>query len=359
MKKIAVMPNLGDYNIPLKILVERCLDMRVIQCPPTTKKTVEVGAKNSPDTICTPYKITLGNFIDCLEQTDATVLIMPGIACRLGLYDVLQKQALEDLGYKFEMLVLFDYAANAMRLYNTLSKYNSGLTEDDFNKVLDTVVRIVLDMDELADYRRRNGAFEITKGEFEKNYKAYLVKALEVKDAAEAKKLGAEYKKVFKSIKVVKPKKPIRIGLIGDLYSVFEPHGNCDIERWLAANGVEIVRDMDLTCTVKTMLDLGSLKQLIASSGGYVDYHIGGVANITVSHAYGMAKRGVDGLIHMKAASCSPEITAMSILQNISRDLDTPIIYLTFDTETSEAGLHTRLEAFLDMLNMKKVKCKK
>jgi len=353
MKKTAVMPNLGDYHIPFKILIERCLCMRVIECPPTTKRTVEIGAKNSPDTICTPYKITLGNFIDCLEQTDATVLVMPGIACRLGLYDVLQKQVLEDLGYKFEMLIMFDFAANAMRLYKTLVMYNPDLTEEDFNRVLDIIVRVVIDTDELADFKRRNEAFELEPGQFQSHYKTYLAKAANLKNVSEAKTLGIEYKRIFKSIKTERPDTPIRIGLIGDLYSVFEPHGNCYIEKWLAANGVEIIRLMDLTCTVKTLLDLESIKKLIVSSGGYVDYHIGGVANITVSHAYNMAKNGIDGIIHMKAASCSPEITAMSILQNISKDFDTPIIYLTFDTETSEAGLHTRLEAFLDMLIMK------
>jgi hypothetical protein len=31
-----------------------------------------------------------------------------------------------------------------------------------------------------------------------------------------------------------------------------------------------------------------------------------------------------------------------------------PVVYLTFDTETSEAGLTTRHEAFLDMLTRKK-----
>jgi len=252
------------------------------------------------------------------------------------------------------MLIMFDFAANAMRLYRTLAAHNPKLTEEVFNSVLDIAIRIVIDMDELADFKRRNEAFESEFGTFEKHYKAYLAKAVNAADASEAKKLGSEYKKKFKAIKVNKPPAPVRIGLIGDLYSVFEPHGNCHIEKWLALNGVEIVRLMDLTCTVKTLLDLESIKKLIASSGSYVDYHIGGVANITVSHAYNMAKGGIDGIIHMKAASCSPEITAMSILQNISKDFNTPIIYLTFDTETSEAGLHTRLEAFLDMLMMKR-----
>lgn len=353
-EKIAVLPNIADYYAPIKILVEQCLNYKVIPCPVTTKKTVETGSRHSPDTICTPYKVLLGNFIDALEQTKANVLIMPGIACRLGLYDVLHKKVLESLGYKFEMLVLFEFTANATRLYRALSAHNPDLTEKKFQEVLNTVAKIVIDMDSLADFMRRNMAFEINKGEFEKNYNLYLNAAKNVKNIAEAEALGDTYKKIFNLIKINKPDKPIRIGLIGDLYSVIEPHGNCQIEKWLANNKVEIVRSVDLTYLAKTMTNATSLHELISNSGGYADYHLGGVANTTIALGYQYAKGGIDGLIHMKSASCSPEITAMSILQNISKDFDIPIIYLTFDTETSEAGLHTRLEAFLDMLNMKK-----
>ena len=31
-----------------------------------------------------------------------------------------------------------------------------------------------------------------------------------------------------------------------------------------------------------------------------------------------------------------------------------PILYLSFDTQTSETGLNTRLEAFYDMISMRK-----
>lgn len=355
-EKIAVIPNLGDYYYPVKILIERCLNIKLVKCPPSTKKTVELGAKNSPDTICTPYKITLGNFIEAIQAAKANVLIMPGIACRLGLYDVLQKQALLDMGYELEMLVLFDFVANSSRLYRNLSAFSPELTEEAYKAILDIVVRIVLDMDELADFMRRNIAFEIRKGEFEAAYNAYLNEAINVEDAEAARILGDKYRGILGNINIDKPKNPIRIGLVGDLYSVIEPHGNCHIEKWLSTQSVEIIRPFNLTYMVKSLLGATGLNELLQKSGGYSDYNLGGVANCTVALALELATFGVDGLIHMKAASCSPEITAMSILQNISADKDVPIIYLTFDTETSEAGLHTRLEAFLDMHGMKRRK---
>lgn len=348
--KTACSPHLGDYAMLVDMLLERCLNFKTMTCPPITKQTVETGSKNSPDTVCTPFKITLGNFIEALEK-GANVLVMPGIGCRLGFYDLLQKQILTELGYEFEMLILFDYTANAGRLYKSLVEFNPELTAEKFENVLYVLVRIAKDMDELADFMRRNMAFELVKGEFEKNYNTYLKEARKSQTAIDAEITGKKYKEIFNSIKINKPEKPLRVGIVGDLYTVIEPSGNCYLEKWLADNKCEIVRSTNLTFLNATLFNVQSV---IAKSGGYADYNLGGSANNSVALSYKMAKEGIDGIIHVKAATCSPEITAMSILQNISRDHDVPIIYFTFDTETSEAGFHTRLEAFHDMLTMKK-----
>ena len=44
----------------------------------------------------------------------------------------------------------------------------------------------------------------------------------------------------------------------------------------------------------------------------------------------------------------------MTILQNISADYKIPVLYLTYDSQTSDTGLETRVEAFYDMISMRK-----
>lgn len=46
----------------------------------------------------------------------------------------------------------------------------------------------------------------------------------------------------------------------------------------------------------------------------------------------------------------------MPVLQRLRRDYHIPVLFLTFDTQTSNAGLDTRLEAFYDMIAMRKVR---
>ena len=44
----------------------------------------------------------------------------------------------------------------------------------------------------------------------------------------------------------------------------------------------------------------------------------------------------------------------MPILQNIGSDYKIPILYLTYDSQTSDTGLMTRIEAFYDMISMRR-----
>ena len=305
-ERIAVVPKIGDYDDALRMLVERCLGCKSIPCPPITKRTVEVGAKHSPDTVCTPFKIVMGNFIEALEK-GANVLFMPGFGCRLGFYDMLHEQILRELGYEFEMVALCDYTATATRIFNSLTDVEPTLTRQKFDEIFAEVCKMIYDI----DMKRR-----------------------------------AEYK-------LENP--TLRIGIAGDLYTVMEPHGNHDMEKWLLEHNIEVVRLTDLTYLATNLFDVN---KLIGESGGYVDYNLGGNANSTIAQVYKMVsgENPVDGVIHIKAATCTPEISAMTILQDMSADFEVPFMYMTFDTETGEAGLHTRLEAFCDMLTMKRAK---
>jgi len=350
IEKIACAPQIGDYHIVADILLQRCLNYKTMRCPPMTKRTLEIGSRHSPDMICTPFKTTLGNFIEAAEQ-GANVFVMPGVGCRLGFYDILQKQILEDMGYEIEMITLFEYIPTVKRLFASFSGINPELTKEKFDSVFEIVVKITIDMDNLADFMRRNIAFEVNKGAYDNCYQGYLLEVKTAQNITEAEDIGLKYKEKMEAIVVSKPIRPIRIGIIGEIYIVVEPFSNCNMEQWLAEQGVEIIRPFDLS---RMAVAIFTVAEQVKESGGYVDYNIGSTANDAISQAYKMIQDGIDGIIHVKPSSCSPEITAMTILQNMSNDYDIPFMYMTFDTETSEAGVHTRLEAFHDMIVMKR-----
>ena len=146
------------------------------------------------------------------------------------------------------------------------------------------------------------------------------------------------------------PKHPIRVGVVGEFFTVMDPFSNHDIEYELAHMGVLVDRWMDMS---NCMYHYRSRKMLPRIKE-YAHYNMGATAMATIDAALHYAKSGFDGIIHVKSAGCTPEIDAIPALQNISADYHIPILYLSFDTQTSETGLNTRLEAFYDMISMRK-----
>ncbi len=49
-----------------------------------------------------------------------------------------------------------------------------------------------------------------------------------------------------------------------------------------------------------------------------------------------------------------PEIVAQSILPKVSRHYDMPVLNFILDEHTGEAGMITRLEAFVDLLERRR-----
>jgi predicted nucleotide-binding protein (sugar kinase/HSP70/actin superfamily) len=62
----------------------------------------------------------------------------------------------------------------------------------------------------------------------------------------------------------------------------------------------------------------------------------------------------VDGVIGVVAFGCGPDSLMMDVVRRRARLTTTPFMLLTLDEHTAEAGMVTRLEAFLDMIQRKK-----
>jgi hypothetical protein len=66
------------------------------------------------------------------------------------------------------------------------------------------------------------------------------------------------------------------------------------------------------------------------------------------------AKNGYDGVIQLAPFSCIPEIMAKGIVPRVSREEGIPVMTIFIDEQTAAAGVITRLEAFLDLLERRR-----
>lgn len=350
MDKIkASFPHLGSYCVPLQILFNEGLGVEYVVPPPITKRTLEFGSRYSPDYVCAPFKYNLGNFIETIEA-GANLLVQTGGVCRLGYYGELHEQILKDLGYD----VKFVNTAKArfskpITFYNQFKEINPDMSLKDITRIVPVVLKMVEYMDELEDYIRKHVGFETHDGEFDSIHKDFLNELTNIRSMKELNNTYNKYKKCLRGVDLNIPQKPLRVGIVGEYYTIMEPFSNHYIEKELAKMGIAVDRWMNITNSL-----LHPNKEAKNHISKYAKYDMGATAMFTIDRALEFARKGYDGIIHLKSFGCTPEMDAMPILQNISADYKIPILYFSFDSQTSDTGIQTRLEAFYDMIIMRK-----
>ena len=345
----AALPRYGEYNCALKYIVEQGFEAQCILPPPLSKRTLDLGAVNSPDLVCTPFKTLLGSMIEALETGADTIIMVPG-ACRLNYFAELQEQILRDLGYTFDFINLSLYNTGKKRdILRALKALNPRCSMVKAGKALYEATQMVEYLDDTTSLYYQNCGFD-PSGTYPKIYRKFIADMYATRSLAEIRNAYRTASDAFADIPLKKPQDPIRIGIIGDYYTVMDPFSNLELEQKLADMGVEVHRLMNIT---NDMLR-NSEKNKQVKIREFSEYSMGASSTADIWQAQNFAERGFDGLIQVKSACCMPETDIMPVLANLSQDYKIPVLYLTYDSQTSDVGLMTRLEAFYDMVEMRK-----
>lgn len=349
-------PKLGNYYVPIHCLLNNLVDKENVEIIVPDKMTSDIikkGSNNSPDFICTPFKYNMGNFINALEN-GANVLIQAGGGCRYGYYYELQEKILKDLGYDFIFINLLDEKGlDIKNVYNKFKLLNKKLSFKDFCYYFLLGFRMINILDKLEKYMRINYSLQINKNEFKNIHKNLLEEMQYIKTMKELTILYKKYKKEVYSVKLRKENnKDIKIGIVGELFTSMEPFASFNLEETLNKYNCIVKR---YTTATYLLFEKGfEQKKVLKKSKKYINYQLGADGAETIARTLELIDKGYDGVIHIKPFGCVPEINAMPILQKIAQDTKVPIMYLTFDEQTSSTGLNTRIEAFYDMIKMKK-----
>lgn len=352
MNKIVAVPQMDNYYIPAKYLFSKISNIKLLEPIKITKKTIELGSKSSPDFVCTPFKYTLGSFIETLES-GANVLVQFGGGCRYGYYSELQEQILKDLGYKFTYINLVSAGhTDLKKVYQEIKKIEPNLNLIKSLYYLLITIKMVNYMDKVDDYIRHNIGFEVNRGEFNKVKDEMLQSFSKSKSLYDLRKRYKKYFLKIRKIKVNKPENCMKVGIIGELYTIMEPFANYYLEEELAKHNIEVTRFTNVTYLL--FQKKYKIKRYLKEAKQYIKYRMGADASDNIARTLEMCNKNYDGIIHIKSSFCTPEIGAMPIISKIASEYKIPVIFFSFDANTSKTGIKTRLEAFYDMLEMRK-----
>ena len=307
--KIGIPRAISYYNnYPFYYGFFTALGLEVILSDKTTTKTINEGTKYVVSDTCLPIKVYTGHVVNLINKGCEAIFI----------------PSIQSTNYKI----------------NNCSKIR-GLPE-----IIRNVINVPFTMIEPTLDKTENISFNDFC--FDAAYSLGITDKKEIKKAIQAgwsvynsfmkmAKSGINYnealdnaikgKFIKKTIDIVKP---LSVVIMGHGYNLFDERISLNLIKKLEKMDVKVFTSLN----VSKEESLDAIDQL-----GEVQYWANEL-ELTGTAAHYMLKGNVDGIIALSAYHC--------------KEIGMPLIHLTIDEHTGEAGFITRLEAFIDMLLRKK-----
>ena len=354
-------PHMGNVYLAVKALFDGLGSEYVI--PPFNSKTaLEIGSLHSPEEICLPFKLMIGNYIQAIEKGADTIIITGSCGpCRFGEYCEMQMMLLKQLGHPLDFIVIdAPKDIGIKELLNRIGKVakSGGRPAAQRWRALAYAVRVMRLMDEIEARAHTLAGHEKNTGECKMILNACRRDAFQCSAPKEMLRVLNDYKQQINGIEIDPQKTPLKIAIIGEIYTIIEPFSNLYIEEKLMDYGVSTRRKLTPSWWVGNMVMTPTKLHALdikKASKKYLPFYIGGHAKECIGETVMAIEGGMDGAIQIFPMGCMPEIVAKSILPGISKDHDFPILSLIVDEMTGEAGYVTRIEAFIDLLERRKI----
>ncbi len=324
-KKVIGIPRaLIYYNyIPFLSAFFDYLGFEVIYSDFTTKKTLTEGASLVVTETCLPIKVYVGHVLNLIEKGVKNIFVPSIQSTAPKIYNCSKIRGLPDL---IRNVVKGEYNI----IEATLDKSEKNLNLTSF---LSEAVRPfgILDFS-LIDKAKKHAFI---------HYNNFRVMIQHNIPYDKALKYAKEGKVIINENEV---KHDITVALIAHGYNIYDKRVCMDVFDKLEKLGVKVQSAYSLTDEqLKDGLD-------------YVNVELYWANQLEMSGAAGyyMRSNDIDGVITITAFGCGPDSLMIEDIKRKAKNFNKPILNLTIDEHTGEAGFVTRLEAFCDMLYRKK-----
>ena len=285
------------YDKDLWIEFFKNLGIDVIISPNTNKKIVDSGTKLAPSEACLSLKIYLGHIIELKDKCD--YILIP------RLYSLKKN---EQVCTNFN--ALYDSVNNLFDV--NILNYNVDISTKNYQLLG------FLSIGEQLGFS------------YIKSYKAY-------KYAEKIKRMKQKKQELLQQKEIEENKDKIKILLAGHPYNLYDSLIGKSVIDFLKENNITILYSdkinhelVDEECRkISTDIHWTHNKEIVASTKYYEDI--------------------VDGIILISSFPCGPDSLMNEQISHKIKKV--PIITLIFEDLNNDAGIITRLESFIDILN--------
>ncbi|GAB6086537.1 acyl-CoA dehydratase activase-related protein [Alkaliphilus crotonatoxidans] len=315
--KIGIPRGLWYYDyFPLWKAFYENLGAEVVVSSPTNKKILDRGVKSTVDEACLPVKIFHGHVLDLKDRVD--YIFVP------KMMSVYQN---EYICPKF---------CGLPEMVSHSIKDLPPLIDDEinFNKSRKHLMKTIY---RFGSYVNNNPL---------KIYKAYQNALLEYRTYHDRLRQG--YIPVNGNLMKQKSSsdhKRKKIALLGHPYHLYDSFSSMSIINKLTDYNVEII--------TPEMMSLKTINQLAGTLEKKIFWSYGRkVLGTALQLEQG---QGIDGAIYVSAFGCGIDSVVAELFERWTKNKAAlPFLLITIDEHTGEAGVNTRLEAFIDMIDWRK-----
>ncbi len=311
------------HNYPFYYGFFTDLGIKIVLSDVTTKETMTRGSALVVTETCLPIKVYIGHVLNLIDKGVDKILVPSIQSIAPKIYNCSKIRGLPDL---VRNVVKKDFTMIEATLDK--SEKNHGLY--DFLKEMAEPFGIT-DMERIkkaskAGWRTYNNFHIMSKSGM--SYKKAMNYALQGKVFIE------NQTKEF----------PISIALISHGYNIFDERTSMKIFDKLEKMDVRVYSSLQLS---NEQMDDG-IKALRE------DMYWANEREMTGAAGHYLKDMKIDGIITLTAFGCGPDSLMIERITRRAKRFNKPLLNLTIDEQTGEAGFITRLEAFVDMLFRKK-----
>jgi predicted nucleotide-binding protein (sugar kinase/HSP70/actin superfamily) len=340
MKRVGIPRALVYYEyFPMWRAFFQVLGMEVVISPPTTRAMVTAGLQRMVAETCLPVKVYAGHVANLRDQGVDYVLVPAIRATEPGLFHCSKFLGLPDL-----MRAVVENCPPLLEL-----NVDIGKKRRDLQSVIRELGKTITWKPWLLQ-----AAVEAA-WEAHLNYQAGLHEGrtmLEVlEELAPQPSSDLTTRPASRNTKGNPSLPPLHkggswgvrsatIALVGHPYLLFD--------SYLTHNLLDRLQRMGVRVLTPEMTPRGGMDEGIRRLTKYKYWVYEG--EVTGAAGYYLDQPEVDGVIALIAFGCGPDSTMLDVIQRAARQQHKPLMSLVLDEHSGEAGLVTRLEAFVDML---------
>ena len=294
----------------------------VILSGPTNKKILDLGIRSALSEVCLPVKIFYGHVLSLSERVD--YILIPRMVCvDKGAFFCPKIIGLPDM-VKSSLDYLCPQICPVIDVRQPYSTWKNSLLQVG-QLITDNSIEI-------------SQAFSVSWENFQRNYFKNILFSNNSSGKISQKNVQNR-KKTIKGNEI-----PVNIAVLGHDYLIDDSYINLDL--------INKLKKMNVNVLTPDMVHPGIIKKQLKKLYKPIFWSL---SRKVVGAGFYYFEKKIEGIIHLTSFECGEDSMVGELIHHQSQK-HPGVAYteFVFDEHTGEAGINTRIEAFLDMIRRKK-----